>query len=105
MIGLSRLISLSARGGISIDKILDQLKSCGTCPAYAVRTTTKKDTSKGSCCPVAVGNALRAMHEEIVGKKYNLESKGEKCPSCGEHTLIHSDGCVQCISCGWSKCG
>ena len=43
--------------------------------------------------------------EEIVGKKYNLESKGEKCPSCGEHTLIHSDGCVQCISCGWSKCG
>ena len=26
-------------------------------------------------------------------------------PSCGEHTLIHSDGCVQCISCGWSKCG
>lgn len=105
MIGLSRLISLSARGGISIDKILDQLKSCGTCPAYAVRTATKKDTSKGSCCPVAVGNALRAMHEEIVGKKYNLESKGEKCPSCGEHTLIHSDGCVQCISCGWSKCG
>lgn len=105
MIGLSRLISLSARGGISIDKILDQLKSCGTCPAYAVRAATKKDTSKGSCCPVAVGNALRVMHEEIVGKKYNSESKGEKCPSCGEHTLIHSDGCIQCISCGWSKCG
>ena len=104
MIGLSRLISLSARGGVSIDNILDQLKSCGTCPAYAVRTATKKDTSKGSCCPVAVGNALKTMYEEVLNKKYESEPKGEKCPSCGEFSLIHSDGCVQCISCGWSKC-
>lgn len=42
MIGLSRMISLSARGGISIDNILDQLKSCGVCPSYAVRSATKK---------------------------------------------------------------
>ena len=104
MIGLSRLISLSARGGVPIDNILDQLKSCGTCPAYAVRTATKKDTSKGSCCPVAVGNALKTMYEEVLNKKYESEPKGEKCPSCGEFSLIHSDGCVQCISCGWSKC-
>ena len=65
MVGLSRLISLSARGGIKIDDILDQLKSCGICPSYAVRSATKGDTSKGSCCPVAVGNALRDMHKEI----------------------------------------
>lgn len=65
MIGLSRMMSLAARGGISVDNIIDQLKSCGTCPAYAVRQATKKDTSKGSCCPVAVGNALKDMHKEI----------------------------------------
>ena len=65
MIGLSRMISLASRGGVGINNILDQLKSCGTCPSYAVRQATKKDTSKGSCCPVAVGNALRDMHKEI----------------------------------------
>lgn len=65
MIGLSRMMSLAARGGISLENILDQLKSCGTCPSYAVRRATQKDTSKGSCCPVAVGNALKEMHTEI----------------------------------------
>lgn len=67
MIGLSRMISLASRGGVGIDNILDQLKSCGVCPSYAVRKATKNDVSKGSCCPVAVGNALRDMHKEIQG--------------------------------------
>ena len=65
MIGLSRMISLAARGGVSIENILDQLKSCGTCPSYAVKAATTKNVSKGSCCPVAVGNALRDMYKEI----------------------------------------
>lgn len=65
MIGLSRMISLAARGGVGIEAILDQLKSCGVCPSYAVRSATKGDVSKGSCCPVAVGNALRDMYKEI----------------------------------------
>ena len=65
MIGLSRQISLAARGGIDIYSIVDQLKSSGTCPSYAVRTATKHDTSKGSSCPVAIGNALLEMYEEM----------------------------------------
>ena len=108
MVGLSRMISLSARGGISIDKILDQLKSCGTCPSYAVRTATKKDTSKGSSCPVAVGQALKELHEKmlaLLNKEATKEENNlEKCPQCNETTLIHTDGCIQCTSCGYSKC-
>lgn len=132
MISLSRMISLAARGGIGIDKILDQLKSCGVCPSYAVRSATKKDTSKGSCCPVAVGNALREMHDEIqeiiceckegrtpkaaelnpidqavVNKMAELAMAAavmEECPNCHEKTLIHQGGCIQCNSCGYSKC-
>lgn len=50
MIGLSRAISLCARGGIDVYSIVDQLKSSGTCPSYAVRSATKHDTSKGSSC-------------------------------------------------------
>ena len=115
MIGLSRMISLSARGGIGINAILDQLKSCGVCPSYAVRTATMKDTSKGSCCPVAVGNALRSMHEEIVQRlqycdqdvkkiEKEIDEGYEECPSCHNKSLIRSGGCNECTNCGWSKC-
>lgn len=31
-------------------------------------------------------------------------SKGEKCPSCGQETIIFTGGCKNCSSCGWSKC-
>ena len=130
MIGLSRMISLAARGGIEIDAILDQLKSCGTCPSYAVRQATQKDCSKGSCCPVAVGNALRDMHKEIHDIICECNSTNsepriitkiitphedyteikeytgilEECPSCHEKTLIHQGGCLDCTNCGYSRC-
>ena len=130
MIGLSRMISLAARGGVDIYSIVDQLKSSGTCPSYAVRQATKKDTSKGSSCPVAIGNALLDMYNEIrreIGvderefvepKVIKRENKVEEkvisnyihknyknvCPECGE-PVEYIGGCVQCNSCGWSKCG
>lgn len=117
MIGLSRMISLSARGGIDIHSIVDQLKSSGTCPSYAVRNATKHDTSKGSSCPVAIGNALIDMYEEVTREIYgdveeinvidlkleNETGKYAKCPQCGGN-LIFEGGCNTCKNCGWSKC-
>ena len=117
MIGLSRMISLSARSGCSIHTIVDQLNSCGSCPSYAVRTATKHDTSKGSCCPIAVGNALLEMYNEMQKeindyydektdvKTTTKEVKTSKavCPECGEE-IVFEGGCNICKSCGWSKC-
>ena len=115
MIGLSRMISLSARGGVDIHSIIDQLNSCGTCPSYAVRSATKRDTSKGSCCPVAIGNALLDMHktmqnyitEDDCDESVTTERKFKKiinpCPQCGEE-LFFEGGCNICKACGWSKC-
>ena len=114
MIGLSRMMSLAARGGIKIDSILDQLKSCGTCPSYAVRKATKGDVSLGSCCPTAVGNALKDMHKEVLQRIQccnqditvvnTQEEKKSGCPECGA-PLEHTGGCISCSSCGYSKCG
>lgn len=121
MIGLSRMISLAARSGVSIQNIVDQLNSCGTCPSYAVRRATKHDTSIGSCCPVAIGNALMDMYREVNGNEEYVKSfcgnkekttavkeppasTPAKCPECGG-TLIHEMGCVTCTTCGYSKCG
>ena len=106
MIGLSRMISLSARAGVKLDDIIDQLNSCGVCPSYAVRKATKGDTSPGSCCPIAVGKALKEMHNELLGKETvnkPLNINAPKCPKCGAE-LIHEGGCNICKNCGWTKC-
>lgn len=111
MVGLSRMISLAARAGVGIYDIVDQLQSTGACPSYASRTAVKHDTSKGSCCPMAVGNALIDMWQEYqweIGEDVeetvtDEETSTERCPECGEY-LRHEGGCIQCPSCGWSKC-
>ncbi len=41
-------------------------------------------------------------------KKYMPEgtkASGQKCPHCGQETLIYQEGCLICTSCGNSKCG
>lgn len=129
MVGLSRMISLACRGGVKIEDIADQLQSTGACPSYASRTATKHDTSKGACCPMAIGNALMEMWKEMKERiekgnsiialadsnsqistsesrpPFNPEvDNGAKCPECGSE-LIQEGGCVICKSCGWSRCG
>lgn len=125
MISLSRMISLAARNGISIEEIVDQLKSTGACPSYAVRKATKGDTSRGSCCPMAVGNVLLDIYNQIHNNeapklevnKEQIEQKSSKnnneeevkgdgytsCPICGT-ILRHETGCRNCPDCGWGKC-
>lgn len=109
MTGLSRMISLSARNGCDLESIVDQLRSCGVCPSYAVRKATKGDTSKGACCPMAVGNALVEMQKEIVSELNGRRVEGgiievlNPCPQCGAE-LEFSGGCSQCNSCGWTRC-
>lgn len=111
MVGLSRMVSLACRAGVSINDIQDQLNSTGACPSYAIRTATKHDTSKGACCPMAIGNALMDMWKEVqeeLGyleepKKKKSQKFGERCPECGA-VLEHSGGCDICKECGYSHC-
>lgn len=125
---VSRLISLSARAGVDVYTIADQLQSCPACPSYVGRTMTKHDTSKGKCCPDAVANALIEMYKEmqesisdgdkdistsvksqtikknIEGKEYTVNAEIKNpCPVCGEE-LTFEGGCNVCKNCGWSKC-
>lgn len=117
MNGLSRMMSLAARAGVPIEQIVDQLKSSGTCPSFAVRKATKGDTSTGSSCPVAIGNALMTMYNELQReikagataayiqpiKETGNRPAPPKCPSCGEPIQM-VEGCMTCSSCGYSKC-
>ncbi len=77
MTGLSRMVSLLCRAGVDIITIKDQLDSTGVCPSYATRRATHHDTSKGSCCPMAIGNALVEMYNEMQAE---LDDKEEDIP-------------------------
>ncbi len=48
------------------------------------------------------------MGVERALKKYlpnGTRAAGQKCPNCGQETLIYQEGCLICTSCGTSKCG
>ena len=77
MTGLSRMVSLLCRAGVDIMTIKDQLDSTGVCPSYATRRATHHDTSKGSCCPMAIGNSLVEMYNEMQAE---LDDKEDDIP-------------------------
>ncbi len=48
------------------------------------------------------------MGVERALKKYlpnGTQANGQKCPNCGQETLIYQEGCLICTACGTSKCG
>lgn len=88
MTGLSRTLSLLCRAGVDVYTIKDQLDSTGACPSYAVRSATKHDTSKGSCCPMAIGNALVEMYEEFMDEYGPVEFEDEDNTSLTEPKTV-----------------
>ncbi len=48
------------------------------------------------------------MGVERALKRYlpdGAKASGQKCPHCGNETLVYQEGCLICTSCGTSKCG
>lgn len=44
----------------------------------------------------------RALKKYIID---GTEAKGQKCPQCGQETLVYQEGCLICKNCGASRCG
>ena len=129
---MSRLASLCARKGAPVEEIADQLESVLVCPSYSVSKFKDKTTSKGSSCASAVAYALIDAHNQFLEdfidpdddteieikairhtekpalsapKKQEPDDYYMVCPECGEKALLKTEGCVSCMSCGYSKCG
>lgn len=45
---------------------------------------------------------VRALKKYIID---GTQAKGQKCPVCGQETLIYQEGCLICSNCGASRCG
>ena len=82
----AKLISGVLRHGMPIDNVVSLIES------LHLNSETINTWKNG---------VERALKQYIVD---GTKSK-EKCPSCGQETLVYQNGCLTCASCGYSKCG
>lgn len=79
---VTRMMSMALRHGVSVDYLTEQLSKDGSV--------------------VDVNRVLSRLLKKY-SKNRSTFSK-ETCPQCGSSDLKREDGCVQCLSCGWSGC-
>ncbi len=82
----AKLISGVLRHGMPIEKTVSLIESLQL-------NSESINTWKTGVC--------RALKQYIVD---GTRSKG-KCPSCGQENMAYQNGCLTCMSCGYSKCG
>ena len=109
---IARLTSLSLRSNIKLESIIRQLRGI-RCPS-PMWHKGKIITSCADGVAQSLENFLQ-LDIETVKKMDKLEETAEKhseegkksfsgvCPDCGS-ALEHSEGCLKCNVCGWSKC-
>ncbi len=57
----------------------------------------------------AIGDVILRHLEEIgfiapAATNAPAQRTGRSCPRCGQNTLVAQEGCLTCLSCGYSKC-
>ena len=82
----AKLISGVLRHGMPIEKTVSLIESLHL-------DSESINTWKTGVC--------RALKQYIVD---GTQAKG-KCPSCGQENMAYQNGCLTCMSCGYSKCG
>ena len=109
---IARLTSLLLRSNVKVSSISRQLKgircpspmwsngeivtSCADSIAKSLEVflTLDKDTVK----------SIKTINKRASAKPKRKSSSAMRiCPDCGS-TVEHSEGCLKCNSCGWSKC-
>jgi ribonucleoside-diphosphate reductase alpha chain len=98
---IGRLVSLALRSGVSVEKIVEQLRGiCGEHPVF------QKDGLILSI-PDAISRVLEKRYlkdKKIRRHKHENSLLGETCPECGQ-TISFEEGCMTCHFCGFTKCG
>jgi len=82
----AKLISGVLRHGMPIEKTVSLIESLHL-------DSESINTWKTGVC--------RALKQYIVD---GTKTKG-KCPGCGQENMAYQNGCITCMSCGYSKCG
>ncbi len=98
---IGRLVSLALRSGVTVDKIVDQLKGiCGEHPIF-------QNGGLVLSIPDAIARVLEKRYLTREGQprtgKTEQSLGGEKCPECGQRVSFE-EGCLICRFCGYNKC-
>ncbi|HSO59992.1 MAG TPA: vitamin B12-dependent ribonucleotide reductase [Desulfobacterales bacterium] len=99
---IGRLVSLALRAGVTVDKIVEQLKGIGgEHPIF-------QDGGLVLSIPDAIARVLEKRYmtgdNAPMFRKTEYSLLGEKCPECGQ-VVSFEEGCMICHFCGFNKCG
>ena len=98
---IGRLVSLALRSGVTVDKVVDQLKGIGgEHPIF-------QEGGLVLSIPDAIARVLEKRYltdRRIRRPNGSPTLMGETCPDCGQ-TISFEEGCMTCHFCGFSKCG
>ncbi|MGI6643273.1 MAG: vitamin B12-dependent ribonucleotide reductase [Bacillota bacterium] len=110
---IARLVSITLRSGVDPQEVADQLLGIGGSRSIGFGPNRVRSV------PDAIGQFLdeylrtgpvesESFHEElgpvqdtlplVPGKRFGL------CPSCGTWNVVHVEGCMKCLACGYSEC-
>lgn len=110
---IARLMSLALRSGIDPQEVADQLQGIGGSRSIGFGPNRVRSV------PDAIGQFLDEYLRQQEGEETSesLETvpvqdtlplaPGKKfglCPQCGTWNLVHVEGCLKCLACGYSEC-
>ena len=112
--GISRLISMALRSGIDPNQVVEHLQGITCCPVWdggtlvrsaedAVALVLKNHLAEGEAGPIDASGRTAQLAMFTKNGNGNAGPGASKCPKC-PGSLIHQEGCVTCLECGYTKC-
>ena len=120
--GLSRMVSLCLRSGISPDAIVEQLSGITSEPVWdngvlirsaedGVAHVLRRHLKRAEDSDVITMNSRSAAQLGLFspsaggkrGVQYAAAPRSGECPKC-DGRVIHQEGCIRCLECGYTKC-
>ena len=121
--GLSRMVSLCLRSGISPDAIVEQLSGITSEPVWdngvlirsaedGVAHVLRRHLKRAEDSDVITMNSRSAaqlgLFSPSAGGKRGVQyaaavPRNGECPKC-DGRVIHQEGCIRCLECGYTKC-
>ncbi|MBE3578224.1 MAG: vitamin B12-dependent ribonucleotide reductase [Limnochordales bacterium] len=121
---LARLVSLALRCGVAPEEVAEQLIGIGGSRSVGF------GAQKVRSVPDAIGRFLQDALERLraeaesrgreevssvpleqltlldrrTAQAHSRGMSGSLCPECGQFSLMHVEGCLKCMSCGYSEC-
>ncbi len=110
---IARLVSISLRSGVDPEEIASQLTGIGGSRSIGFGPGRVRSV------PDAIGQFLAGYLNELRGEagiggtqgdhfRFEQDNAAAKlfslCPSCGTWNLIHVEGCLKCMACGYTEC-